>query len=96
MKSRENLAVDKIELERNNQHTSEDSSVGESEDVGYLHYYQHAKDIKAQEQGWIGKLLGDEYHAPIYIVCIILFLVTVILCILAFLMLNIGKKYTKC
>lgn len=83
MKSREQLAVDKIELERSSQHTLEDSSVGESENVEYQHYYQHAKDRKAQEQGWIGKVLGDRGHAPIYIICIILLLVAGTFCYLA-------------
>lgn len=83
MKSHEQLAVDKIELEQNSQHTLGDSSVEESENVEYQHYYQHAKDIKAQEQGWIGKLLGDRYHAPIYIVCFILVGVAGTFCYLA-------------
>ena len=82
MKSREQLAVDKIEPEQSSQHASGDSSVGESENAESEHYYQHARDIKAQEQGWIGKVLGDRNHAPINIVCIILVLVVGTLCYL--------------
>ena len=84
MKSREQLAVDKIAPEQNSQHTSEDSRFGESENVEYQHYFQYEKDRKAQEQGLIGKVLGDRHHAPTNIICIILLLVTLILCTLAF------------
>ena len=83
MKSREQLAVDKIEPEQSSQHASGDSGVGESENAESEHYYQHARDIKAQEQGWIGKVLGDRNHAPVYIVCLILVLVAGTFCYLA-------------
>ena len=95
MKSHEQLAVDKIELERNSQHTLEDSGVGESEHLGYQIYYQHTKDIKAQEQGLIGKVLGDRDHAPINIVGIILALVIGTLCYLAIFTDEYGKDVVE-